>query len=600
MKQGDEAPPNPRPLPLRLPRLCVAIVGSDPADMIADAISVVREESFMEFRLDYLKQPLAALDGLREFLHTYPHLVALATCRRAANGGKFRGTVAAQLEVLRQAQAAGCQIVDVELESALTLKPAELESLRTRGSLLLSFHDFKGTKDLEAIFEKMRQIRADFYKVVTTATCLYDNVRMMKFLDDKSRDYAVIGVCMGEQGVISRVLGLRAGSAFTFAAVAAGGETAPGQITARHLREVYRVDQLDPATRIYGVAGDPVGQSLSPQMMNAALRRENVNAVYLPLHALSVEDLIECVRAVPIQGVSVTMPHKESIVKFLDGTDPWTQKTGAANTLVRGKDGRLFGFNTDVAGVLRPLEQRLSLMGAKTLVIGAGGAARAAVYGLKERGSEVFILNRTPAKGVKLAKEAKANYLGRSELKKHQFDVIINATPVGMDGQQSPLGEKEIKATYVFDMVYRLLETPFTKAAKAAGAQVIPGYEMFVQQGVQQFQIWTAKPAPVNEMQNVVLAAINAAQPPVAPVAEVLQPEKPQPEPEKPKAEKPKAEKPKAAALNPAAARVVAAKAVKPAAAKPKAVKPKAEKSKGARQRADKAPAAKSKAKKNK
>jgi len=608
MKRTVEAPPNPRPLPLRLPRLCVAIVGSDPADMIANAINVVREESFMEFRLDYLKQPLAALNALRDFLHTYPHLVAIATCRRAANGGKFRGPVADQMEVLRKAQAAGCQIVDVELESALTLKPAEIANLCSRGSLLLSFHDFKATKDLEAIFQKMQQIRADYYKVVTTATCLYDNVRMMKFLEDKSRDYSVIGVCMGEQGVISRVLGLRAGSAFSFAAATAGGETAPGQITARHLRDVYRVDQLDPATRIYGVAGDPVGQSLSPQMMNAALRRENVNAVYLPLHALSVEDLVECVRAVPIQGVSVTMPHKESIVKFLDGTDLWTQKTGACNTLVRGKDGRLFGYNTDVAGVLRPLEQRFPLMGAKVLVIGAGGAARAAVYGLKERGSEVFIINRTPAKGMKLAKDAKVNYLGRADLKKYQFDVIINATPVGMDGVQTPLGEKEIKATFVFDMVYRLLETPFTRAARAAGAQVIPGYEMFVQQGVQQFQIWTAKPAPANEMQNVVLAAINLNKPAESAAPDNPQPEKPvaekppveKPQAEKPKAEKPQAEKPKAVAAKAAAAKAAKPKAVKPKAGKSKAENPKTEKSKGAKPRADKSPAAKSKAKKNK
>ncbi len=542
MKKAGPATLNPRPLPLRLPRLCVAIIGADAADMIADAVSVVREESFLEFRLDYLKQPLEALPALKEFLHTYPNMLAIATCRRAVNGGKFRGPVAAQIEVLKKAQAAGCQIVDIEVESAATLKPAEIGSLRARSALLLSSHDFKETRDLEATFQSMQQIRADFYKVVTTATCLYDNVRMMKFLEDKSRAHSVVGVCMGEQGVISRVLGLRAGSAFTFASVAAGGETAPGQITARNLRDVYRIDQLDPATRIYGVAGDPVVQSLSPQMMNTALRRENVNAVYLPLHARSVEDLIECVRAIPIQGLSVTMPHKETIVKFLDGTDPWIQRTGAANTVVRGKDGRLFGFNTDVAGVIRPLEIRYPLPGSKALVIGAGGAARAAVFALKDRGVDVFVMNRTPAKGQKLAKEAKANYLGRTDLKKHKFDVIINATPLGMDAQQSPLSEKEIKANYVFEMVYTALETPFTQAGRAAGAQVIPGYEMFVQQGVQQFQIWTAKMAPAAEMQNVVLAAINSNKP----------------------AEKPKAEKPKAA---------------KPKAAKPKAAKPKAAKS---------------------
>jgi 3-dehydroquinate dehydratase/shikimate dehydrogenase len=549
---------------MRLPRLCVAIIGSDPADMIANAISVVREESFMEFRLDYLRQPLEALPALRDFLHTYPHLLAIATCRRAANGGKFRGPVASQLEVLRKAQAVGCQMVDVELESAQTLKLAELAGLRSRGALILSSHDFEDSPELDPIFQTMQQLPADYYKLVTTATCLYDNVRMMKFLEDKSRTHSVVGVCMGEQGVISRVLGLRAGSAFTFAAVAAGGETAPGQITARVLREVYRVDQLDPATRIYGVAGDPVAQSLSPLMMNAALRRENVNAVYLPLHAKSVEDLVECVRAVPIQGISVTMPHKEPIVAFLDGTDPWTQKTGAANTVARGKDGRLFGFNTDVAGVLRPLEMRYPLAGSRALVIGAGGAARAAAFGLGERGADVFIMNRTPAKGQKLAKEAKAKYLGRGDLRKHRFDVIINATPVGMNGNASPLSEKEIKANYVFDMVYTSLETPFTRAGRAAGAQVIPGYEMFVQQGVQQFQIWTAKPAPAAEMQNVVLAAVTAN----ARLAEHSNGERAQAD--QPKEAKPKPEKTKAEKVKPAKVQAAKAKAPKPAPSKAK------------------------------
>jgi 3-dehydroquinate dehydratase / shikimate dehydrogenase len=269
---------------------------------------------------------------------------------------------------------------------------------------------------------------------------------------------------------------------------------------------------VDAATRVYGVAGDPVSHSLSPRMMNAAFRREVVNAVYLALHAKTLKDLLACIRDIPLHGVSITMPYKEEMVEHLDNSDTWTQRTGACNTVVRAADGKLYGFNTDVAGVVRPLEQRMHLQGSKILVLGAGGAARAAVFGLKERGAEVWILNRTPEAGQKLARQAKARTVKRADLPKLTFDAIINATPVGMnDAKTSPLTEKEIRARYVMDMIYHLPETRFTRLARSVGSEVIPGYEMFVQQGGRQFEIWTGKPAPLSEMQHEVVAAVEAA-----------------------------------------------------------------------------------------
>src|SRR5436305_9465999 len=136
---------------------------------------------------------------------------------------------------------------------------------------------------------------------------------------------------MGEQGIISRVLGVRAGSVFTFGALTADEKTAPGQVTAQALRSVYRIDQVDVATRVYGVAGDPIAHSLSPAIMNAAFRRENVNAVYLALHAKTLKDLLTCVKDIPIHGIIVTMPYKEAILPHLDNTDSHTTKVGACN-----------------------------------------------------------------------------------------------------------------------------------------------------------------------------------------------------------------------------------------------------------------------------
>jgi 3-dehydroquinate dehydratase/shikimate dehydrogenase len=499
----------PRFLPQRLPRVCLALAGDTAEEILATAESMARENPFLEFRLDYLKQPLAALPKIHRFLETHQYVTAIATCRRADNGGKFKGTVASQLEILTKAHAAGCQIVDLELQSAISAKAEAVARLRSRAGLILSFHDFRATRNLDETLEKMLKVPADFYKIVTTATTLSDNVAMMKFLQAHGGRYALIGLCMAEQGIISRVLCVRAGSVFTFGAVSADLKTAPGQISARELRGTYRIDQVDAATRIYGVAGDPVGHSLSPVIMNTALRRENVNGVYLPLHAKTMKDLIHCVREIPLHGLSVTMPYKQSILPFLDNTDAHTAKIGACNTVVRGQEGKLYGFNTDIAGVIRPLEQRISIENARVLVLGAGGAARAAVFGLKERGADVWVLNRTSAKGQKLARQAKARTLKRADLRKTAFDVIINATPVGMGNTRDcPLKDDEIQAKVVFDMVYDPVETHLIQVARARGIAVIPGVEMFVQQAARQFEIWTGKPAPTGDMLRAVTVAL--------------------------------------------------------------------------------------------
>ena len=494
---------------MRLPKVCLAVSADTVDEMLEIAEGMARDNPFVEFRLDYLKQPLAAIPKIRRFLETHQYVTAIATCRRADNGGKFKGSLASELDVLNKAHAAGCQIIDLELESALKTKPEVLARLRKSAGVIVSFHDFRATRNLEATLEKMLKIPADFYKIVTTATMLSDNVAMMKFLQTQSDKHALIGLCMGEQGIISRVLSVRAGSVFTFGAVNADLKTAPGQVSARDLRSIYRIEQVDAATRVYGVAGDPIEHSLSPVIMNTALRRENVNGVYVALHAKTLKDLIYCVREIPLHGLSVTMPYKQAMLEHLDNTDAHTAKIGACNTVVRGQEGKLFGFNTDIAGVLRPLEQRLTIEGAKVLVLGAGGAARAAVFGLKERAAEVWILNRTAAKAQKLARQAKAKTIKRADLRKTAFDVIVNATPVGMGSSRDcPLREDEIQAKVVFDMVYDPIETRLLQAARAKGIAVIPGVEMFVHQAARQFEIWTGKPAPAGDMLRAVTVAL--------------------------------------------------------------------------------------------
>ena len=410
--------------------------------------------------------------------------------------------------MLQKAAAAGFHLVDVELQTAEQVKPQELEKLRQRGAaLILSYHDFMTTKDLDGIFERMSPLEPEFIKIVSTARHLADNVAMLRFLE-RARDKAnVVGICMGEQGIISRILGPRSGSSFTFASVAVGEETAPGQISARTLLDLYRIDQLDLATKVMAW---PATRLRIRSHWRCSMQRfggSAGNSVYLPLQTSGMNDLRTLIREVPIAGLSVTMPFKQEILKYLQKTDPLSARIGACNTIIRSQDGKLYGFNTDVAAVVRPLEKRLALKGAKILVIGAGGAARAAVFGLQEKGAEIHILNRTLPKAQKLAREAKAKSVKREQMAKSSFDVIINATPVGMRGAkaQTVLEPNEINARLVFDLVYNPIDTPLIKSAREKGIPVITGVEMFVHQGARQFEIWTGKPAPEEEMLRVVL-----------------------------------------------------------------------------------------------
>jgi 3-dehydroquinate dehydratase/shikimate dehydrogenase len=513
-KQLHSVPSTPAPR-LRVGKICVAIQADSAAAMMERAEAALKDSKFLEFRLDALAKPAAALPALQEFLAGNREVMAIATCRRTEHGGKFEGLLTAELDLLLKAAEAGCQIVDLEVESAEEAKPTQFAKFRSAlhdegASLLISFHDFTRTKGLEQAAARIAAFSPEFVKVVSTARTLADNLAVLRLIEDRSLSSQVVGIAMGEEGLVSRVLGPRAGAAFTFASFGDGAETAPGQVTARTLNDLYRLEHLDQATRIFGVAGNPIGHSLSPLMQNTAFRRESVNAVMLPLRVKALADLLTLVQELPLSGVAVTMPLKREVLPYLANMDPLTARIGACNTLRRGADGKLYGFNTDVAGVVRPLEKRLKLKDARIVVLGAGGAARAAVFGLVEQGAEVFIVNRTHDSAVALAHEVKAHALKHDAFARGRFDVLINSTPCGMAGSKEalPVAENELNVGLVFDMVYNPLETPLLKLAAERGIPTVSGLEMFAQQGARQFEIWTGKPAPETEMLRVVELAL--------------------------------------------------------------------------------------------
>jgi 3-dehydroquinate dehydratase/shikimate dehydrogenase len=510
----ETAPPPAAQRP-RLGKLCIAVHGATPAELWQRAAAAAEDTKFLELRLDFLPKPAAAIPGLKDFLLAHRNVAVIATCRRKQNGGNFDGALTAELEILTKAAEAGSLIIDLEVESAEECKPAQIARFRAGikaagAGLLISFHDFTRTKGLEQAAARILTFEPDFVKVVSTARSLADNLAVLRLIEDRSLSWHVVGIAMGEEGLLSRVLGPRAGAAFTFAAPDDGAGTAPGQVSVRTLLDLYRLDQLDQATRIFGVAGNPIAHSLSPLMHNTAFRRESVNAVMLPLKVKALDDLLTVVRELPLGGVAVTMPLKQEVLPHLANMDPLTARIGACNTLRTGADGKLYGFNTDVAGVVRPLEKRLRLNGARIVVLGAGGAARAAIFGLVEQGADVYVVNRTHETAVAVARKAKAHSLKQEQLAKQKFDVLINTTPCGMAGfkQAMPIKENELNAGLVFDMVYNPLDTPLLKLAHSRGLKVIGGIEMFVQQGARQFEIWTGKPAPEADMMRVVELAL--------------------------------------------------------------------------------------------
>jgi len=247
--------------------------------MLEKASAVVKETPFLEFRLDYLEKPLLALPKLKHFLHrqTPPQPASpLVAARPMAASSPVTSLQRSKFSLKLQPQ------VSHRRRRARVRRSYEErrapESSRYRIALIISHHDFTATKDLERHYKRILPFQPDFIKIVPTAKSLIDNVTLMRFIERMEDHSNIIGICMGDAGIISRLLGVRAGSAFTFAAATVGEETGPGQIAARTLIETYRIDQVDAATKVYGVAGQPHSQLALADHDDTAFRRETVNA----------------------------------------------------------------------------------------------------------------------------------------------------------------------------------------------------------------------------------------------------------------------------------------------------------------------------------
>lgn len=492
-----------------LPKICIALGHPDPARLLELARhEASRGERFLEFRLDYLPAAAQGAALIADFLKQYPECSILATCRRHQNHGRFNGSIEQQLAVLEQAVAYGAKAVDVEIESA-ELALAGVRDLAAHATLVVSYHNYEGTPAMEPVLRRMLKAPADAYKIVTTARKPSDNLRLLALAKSAPKTPLIL-LAMSETGFPSRVLSLAGGGLYTYAAPAQSEGTAAGQVCAKSLRQMYRSEKLSKGTRVYGVIADPVCHSISPAVHNRGLQSRRIDAVYLPflVSPLQLKDFFLLADKLPINGFSVTIPHKQRVIRYLDVIDPLAKRIGAVNTVWR-KAGKWRGANTDAAGIKVPLERRLKLGKASVLVVGNGGAARSAVFTLSDAGARVAVTGRNPDRVRALAKACGATPIQAEHVLENHFDILVHATPVGMwPDTERCYFDSRIPADLVFDLVYNPHDTALLKRAKEQGCEVIHGIEMFVEQASEQFQLFTGVSAPRQAMECAAVEAL--------------------------------------------------------------------------------------------
>jgi 3-dehydroquinate dehydratase / shikimate dehydrogenase len=493
-------------------KVCAVAAAPTAADMFRQVRSALKDTRTIELRLDWLRSDEERSRFLLWLKKKRPRNgTFLATCRRRVGGGKFPGNIHNELYWLIQARDAGCQWCDLEMETFRELPEGLLREYPLPPRILLSIHDFDGTPKLPRKITVARHGLVDAVKIAANTQTISDSVRLLK-IARRSRNF--IAVPMGEVGLPARILALREGSELAYAPVAEA--TAPGQVSLDHMKRLYRAHTLTRRTQVYGVIGDPVGHSLSPLLHNTGFVARHMDAVYLPFLVHDLRDFLAAVPEFGVRGFSVTHPHKQAILKYLKECDPLAAEIGAVNTVVVRRDGSLYGSNTDHLGLLRALEKKLRIKGSRALIFGAGGSARAAAFALSHAGALVGICARREKAAKELARAVGGEVVPRRALRTASFDAILNATPVGMHphGGISPLAPGELHCRVVMDLVYRPQSTQLLKIAAKKGIATVSGVEMFLAQGIAQWEIWTQKRGPEASMRRAVLAALRAEEHP--------------------------------------------------------------------------------------
>lgn len=456
----------------------------------------VREwADFIELRLDCLEEEP---ENLAEVLQNIPTPVIL-TLRPSEQGGHRHLTREARLNFWNNVAPRGESIWwDIEGDLAHELTP-------DWSHVIVSHHDFNGVPDdLNDIYERLAGTPAHIIKIAFQAHDIIDCIRAFELLARARRDgREIIPIAMGNAGIATRVLGPSRGAFLTYGSLDDESATAPGQVSARNLRELYHLDKINEDTIVCGLIGLPVMHSVSPQIHNGWFSEKGLNGVYLPFEVRDVRSFMK--RMVDprtrelswnLRGLSVTTPHKQTVMEHLDWVNPPAQEIGAVNTILVTPD-RLVGFNTDATGFIGPLIGNLKFCnGRRAAIIGAGGAARAAIWALQILNASITIFARNIDKAQSLAESFGVNCEPLESATFGDYDLVVNTTPLGSGAyiDQSPVTAEQLSGVRIaYDLIYNPADTRFLREARKAGCDTIGGLEMLVAQAKIQFELWTGQ-----------------------------------------------------------------------------------------------------------
>ncbi|MEZ5945119.1 MAG: shikimate dehydrogenase [Planctomycetaceae bacterium] len=494
-----------------MPEICVTIGRTRHKMVLLEHRSLAQKgATLVELRLDWLSRN----PDVPRLITDRPTPIVV-TCRRPDDGGRWRGSEEDRMVLLRQAIVAGVEYVDLEGDIAKKV-PRFGKTKR-----IVSHHDFNGTPDdVEAIHAELCKCDPDIVKLVTMANSPQDNLRLLRIA--QTSEIPTIAFCMGEFGLVSRILCGKYGAPFTYATFSKDRVLAPGQISFDEMQHIYRFPRIGPDTPAFGVLGDPIGHSMSPLLHNLAFRESKLNAVYLPLRvpADEFEDTLKAYDQLGFRGYSVTIPHKTSALKFATKADDSSLKIGAANTLVKNAKNEWLASNTDYQAALDSIllglseKEVYSLNGQRVLMLGAGGVARAIGLAVQQAGGVLTLTNRTKARGKELADELGCQFVTWENRGSVGCDVLVNCTPIGMSPNvdESPFQQHWMnEGMVVFDTVYNPENTLLIKQAREQLCHVVSGIEMFVLQAAAQFKRFTGRDPDIEKMRETVRRGISAA-----------------------------------------------------------------------------------------
>lgn len=470
-------------------RVCVPLCERD-LDALQHSSERAREVSdLIELRLDCVDHPADIS------LNDLPRPLIL-TLRPAEQGG-YRHLTRADRLAFWNSQSPQADIWwDLESDLVNDLSP-------DWSRVIVSHHDFSGVPtDLDQTYQRLAETPACVVKIAVQANDIIDCVPIFQLIERaRGEGKEIIAIAMGNAGIATRILGPSRGSFLTYGTLEDEKGTAPGQVNAHKLHSLYNIDNITSETMICGLVGSPVMHSVSPHIHNAAFAAEKLDGVYLPFEVRDVKTFFKrmvhpATRELDwkLRGLSITAPHKQTVMECLDWVAPDAKEIGAVNTVVVEND-RLLGYNTDAAGLIDPLLKLTgSLTNKNAVIIGAGGAARAAVWALQNAGANVTLFARNVEKVQALADWCKVSCERLDAATFSRFDVVINATPLGSREHidESPATAKQLSgAGCIYDLVYNPIETRLLREAQRAGCKTLGGLDMLVSQAKLQFELWT-------------------------------------------------------------------------------------------------------------